>query len=157
MHIFGVGATESGVQPNRVDAFVIAGNFGMGTTTSTGLTPAASGNWQFTLGNYVESIPVTSFKARSNNTIYTFKGTAGKIGITSFAYNTTDGRFQIEYKLVPAEGASPSGMALATSTIARADMAFSIDLAVTSGSDFQASAFARFVRSKAGSKKWKAR
>jgi len=48
-------------------------------------------------------------------------------------------------------------MALSTSTIARPDMAFSVDLAVANSPDFQASAYARFVRSKAGSKKWKSR
>jgi PKD repeat protein len=155
MHIFGAGAAESGNAPNRVDAFAVSGNFGPGG--STGLTKADSGNWTFTIGNYVESIPVTSLTIGSKSTIYSFKAPKSKVGIQSLGYDTSNGRFLIEYKLVPAEGNTPSGMPVSTTTIARADMAFSVDLAVANGPDFQAAAFARLVRSKAGSKKWKLR
>src|SRR5262249_26024474 len=123
----------------------------------TSIVKAASGNWQFTLGNYVENIPVSSLTTGSKSTVYAYKAPKGKVGIQSVGYDTSNGRFLIEYKLVPAEGSSPSGMALASSLIARADMAFSVDLATDSGTDFQAAAYVRLVRSKGGSKKWKMR
>jgi hypothetical protein len=133
----------------------VSGNFGPGSNAA--IVKAASGNWQFTLGNYVETIPVSSLTIGSKSTVYAFKAPKGKVGITSLGYDTSSGRFLIEYKLVPAEGNTPSGMALSSANIARADMAFSVDLATASGIDFQAAATVRFIRSKAGSKKWKMR
>ena len=158
IQIFQASALESGQSPNRVHSFGLIGNFGPGGGVQ--LTKADTGVWRFTLGNYTEGIPAGSFTLKKN--IYQFTAPKGKLGITQFAYNLATGRFGITYKLVPAEdnnvqGITASGMPIATSSIIKADMAFSIDAATTSGVDFQASDFARFVRIKAGSGKWKQR
>ncbi|MCY3020628.1 MAG: hypothetical protein NTW87_16545, partial [Planctomycetota bacterium] len=152
LRVFGASAVESG-KTARVHAFVVTGNVGPGG--KQGLVKADSGAWRITLGNYVEDIPVTSLA--ENKGVYSFYGAKGKTGLVQLVYNPRNGAFILLWKAVPAEGDSPSGMALAKSTFWRADMALSLDLDVQGGGEFQASGYVRFGRKNYTSKKWKLR
>ena len=154
IHITAVTAVEGAKAPNRVDQFGVAGNIGIGTTY--GVVKADSGVWTFSFGNYTESIPVSSLTI-INKDFYQYKAPAGKIGITLFQYDFVTGRFVVQYQNVPAEGDAASGFPLTTSITNRADMAFSVDWASNTGADFQASVYTRFIRKKAGGKKWSLR
>jgi len=151
-HIFGASAAQSG-KTAKVHAFTVAGELGFGGNAA--LAKADSGNWRITLGNCSVAIPVASLV--ENSGIYTFTAAKGKTGITGFSFSTKNGNFVVVWKGVPADGDSPSGMLLASSPFWRADMAFSMDLALQDGAEFQGSAYVRLARKKLKATKWKLR
>ncbi len=146
-------ATESlsnGKTGNKVDDFAVAGNL-----TQPGgktLVIATSGNWTFTVGNYVQSIPVGSFTLA--NSVYSFKSLKIASGITQFYFNQKTGAFFLTLKAIPAEGNDPSGMALSSDIVTRADMAVSVDLALDAGVELQGSGYLRLTRNDITKKKW---
>ena len=151
LHIVGAKAAESNKKStDKTHTFAIAGYMGMGNGQQ--LTKADIGNWNITLGNFAQAIPVSAFKVNGN--IYTFSAKGGSAGISIFKYNLKTQGFELDYKLLPADGDNPSGMALASSTISRADMALSFDLDLTAGGKYQASRYVRLVRTKAGKGTW---
>ena len=55
------------------------------------ITAAATGNWTITIGNYTQSIPVSSLKLANN--VYQFKGVKVTHGISSFTIDQRTGEF----------------------------------------------------------------
>ncbi|HYG77844.1 MAG TPA: hypothetical protein VEK08_22755 [Planctomycetota bacterium] len=149
--IFGSLAKQNGKDAKvKAHSFVVTGNMGFGGRA--GFTKADSGRWKISLGNFSEDIPVNALTQKGE--VYTYIGPKNKVGITQFSYNQRSGLFGVVLRNLPAEGDNPSGMPLSTSSFARADMAFSVDLDLQGGNAFQASAYARFVRRKSTATKW---
>jgi len=156
--IFGGAAKQSGKDKEKdkiapkTHTFQVTGNMGFGG--KEGFTPAATGDWQITFGNYSEAIPVSSLKL--NGELYSFNAGKNKVGIQQFVYNRLSGSFVVMWRNLPADGANPSGMPLSSTSFARADMALSMDLDLV-GETYQAGGYVRFVRDKSTATKWKLR
>lgn len=150
--IFGGGAKEGG-KTAPVHQIVMTGNMGPGGKDP--LTKSDTGVWRISVGNYTEDIPVGQLV--DNGGSYNFKAGKGKVGLQQFFYVKNSGQFGIAMSNLPADGANPSGMPLATSPFARVDLAVSVQFDLKSGGQFQASGYLRLGRNKAGSKKWKLR
>jgi hypothetical protein len=149
-HIFDAKATEKGKPGSLTHEFKVTGNAGFGGIEQ--MQKAEAGRFRVTIGNYTEDIPVSSFSASSN--LLGYKAPKGAVGVKTMIYNVISGTFLIEFRGIAAEGDNPSGMALASSPFARADMALALDLDLSDGRNYQGSAYVRFGRQKAGSKKW---
>jgi hypothetical protein len=152
MRIFGASAAETG-KTEKSHTFAVVGRLGFGNGKA--ILKSASGNWRVTIGNFVQDIPTSKLTTSGNSVSYL--GAKGSAGVSQLAYNSVTGVFAMQFKLIPAEGTSPSGMPLASSFIARADMALSFDWDLQGGEKCQASAYMRLARQKAGAKKWKLR
>ena len=151
LYITGAKAVESGGKV-KTHAFTVTGNMLPGGGEQ--LAQAGAGNWQITFGNYAEALPAGSLSTNASSNLIFYRAAKGKTsGISQFAYDTRTGNFGLLFKKLPAQGPAYSGMALASSSILRADMALSFSLDLAAGTAFQASVFVRFGR-QAGSKRW---
>lgn len=122
---------------------------------STTVAKASTGVWRVTVGNYSQDIPVDSLIPTGS--IYNFKPTKVKSGITQFSFNQKTGLFFVGLKAIPAQGEDASGMALSTSLTSRADMAVSFDFDLDGGTKIQAGDFLRLARKDVTKKKWSLR
>ncbi|MEI6231731.1 MAG: hypothetical protein WCT04_01660 [Planctomycetota bacterium] len=119
------------------------------------LTKASSGVWRLTFGNYSEDVPVASITL--SGTVYSYAPKRVKSGITSFQYNQKTGGFVFYLKGIPATGETPSGMAISTSQVTRADMAVSVDLDLDGNTKVKAGSFLRLFRKDNSKLRWSLR
>ena len=116
------------------------------------LVKAATGVWRVTLGNYSQDIPVGAITL--TGTTYTFQPKGVTSGVTTFLYNQKSGAYALTLKGIPATGNDPSGMALSTDQVTRADLAVSVELDLAGGTTFRAGAFLRLLRKDVTKSRW---
>ena len=116
------------------------------------LTPAASGQFDFEIGNYSISLPTGQFS--NDRGILKFISRLGTSGLKKFSLNPRTGVFSMQLILVPAKGANSSGLPVSTvdNTVSvDLNLSFQFDLA---DQQLTAGRFIFIARKNASAKSW---
>ena len=119
--------------------------------------PAATGEFNFTIGNYTIGIPVGELAIEGGHLKVVAR--RGISGLKKFSLDLNSGKFNLQLLKVPAEVSGGSGLPVAKSgtNIVNADLNLSFQFELAENEKFSAGRYILIARKNAAAKNWKPR